>query len=45
VAYVYANEISNRDWKPVAAGLALYAVHWFCEILNVLILSVPVSGW
>lgn len=37
VVYVYANEISNRRWKPVAAGLALYAVHWFYEILNALI--------
>lgn len=37
VVYVYANEISRRNWKPVAAGLALYAVHWFYEILNALI--------
>jgi hypothetical protein len=37
VVYVYANEISNRRWKPVAAGLALYAVHWFYEILNALV--------
>jgi hypothetical protein len=37
VVYVYANEISNRNWKVVAAGLALYAVHWFYEILNALI--------
>ena len=34
---VYANEISTRNWKPVVAGLALYAVHWFYEILNALI--------
>ena len=37
VVYVYANEVSNRNWKGVAAGLALYAVHWFYEILNALI--------
>jgi hypothetical protein len=37
VVYVYANEISNRNYKVVAAGLALYAVHWFYEILNALI--------
>ena len=37
VVYVYASEISNRNWKGIAAGLALYAVHWFYEILNALI--------
>ena len=37
VVYVYTNEISNRNWKVVAAGLALYSVHWFYEILNALI--------
>jgi hypothetical protein len=37
VVYVYANEISKRNWKGVAAGLALYSVHWFYEILNALI--------
>jgi len=35
--YVYTNEISKANWKGVAAGLALYAVHWFYEILNALI--------
>lgn len=37
VVYVYFNEISNRNWKGIAAGLALYSVHWFYEILNALI--------
>lgn len=37
VMYVYGNEYSQRNWKPIAAGLALYAVHWFYEILNALI--------
>lgn len=37
VLYVYANEYSQRNWKPIAAGLALYGVHWFYEILNALI--------
>jgi hypothetical protein len=37
VMYVYANEISKRNWRPIAAGLALYSVHWFYEILNALI--------
>lgn len=37
VMYVYTNEISKRNWKGIAAGLALYGVHWFYEILNALI--------
>ncbi len=37
VVYVYVDEISKRNWKGVAAGLALYMVHWFVEIVNALI--------
>ena len=37
VLYIYANEFAQRNWKPIAAGLALYVVHWFYEILNALI--------
>jgi hypothetical protein len=37
VIYVYTNEISKKNWKGVAAGLSLYLVHWFYEILNALI--------
>jgi hypothetical protein len=37
VVYIYFNEISNKNWKGIAAGLALYSVHWFYEILNALI--------
>lgn len=37
VVYAYANEITNRNWKVIAAGLALYAVHWLAEIINALI--------
>ncbi len=37
VMYVYTNEISKKNWKGIAAGLALYGVHWFYEILNALI--------
>jgi hypothetical protein len=37
VVYVYFNEISKGNWKGIAAGLALYSVHWFYEILNALI--------
>ena len=35
--YVYVNEISKRNWKVVAGGLALYMVHWSVEIINALI--------
>src|SRR5512147_2580917 len=37
VVYIYVNEISKKNWKSIAAGLALYGVHWFYEILNALI--------
>jgi hypothetical protein len=37
VVYIYFNEISKNNWKGIAAGLALYSVHWFYEILNALI--------
>ncbi len=35
--YAYANEYSKKNWKGIAAGLSLYLVHWFYEILNALI--------
>ena len=37
VVYVYNNEMSQRRWNVVAAGLCLYGVHWFFEIMNALI--------
>ena len=37
VAYVYTNEYSKKNWKGIAAGLALYMTHWLYEILNALI--------
>jgi hypothetical protein len=37
VIYVYLNEISKKNWRGVAAGLALYMVHWLYEIANALI--------
>ena len=37
VLYVYTNEIQKKNWQGIAAGLALYSVHWFYEILNGLI--------
>jgi len=43
VVYVYANEISKKNYRCVAAGLALYMVHWFYEIMNAVICGV--SGY
>ncbi len=37
VIYVYTNEISKKNWQGIAAGLSLYFVHWFYEIVNALI--------
>lgn len=37
VVYVYFSEIERKNWKSIAAGLSLYATHWFFEILNALI--------
>ena len=37
VVYVYTNEISKKNWRGIAAGLSLYMVHWFVEIVNALI--------
>lgn len=37
VIYVYFNEISKKNWNGIAAGLSLYMVHWFVEIVNALI--------
>jgi len=37
VVYVYATAIKKKDYKGIAAGLALYMVHWFYEIMNAVI--------
>jgi hypothetical protein len=37
IVYVYFNEASKKNWKGIAAGLSLYMVHWFFEIMNALI--------
>ena len=37
VFYVYLTEIKNRNFKAVIAGVSLYAVHWFYEIMNAVI--------
>ncbi len=37
VVYVYATEIQRKNYRVVVAGLALYMVHWFYEIMNAVI--------
>lgn len=37
ILYIYFSEIGKKNWKGISAGLALYMVHWFYEILNALI--------
>lgn len=37
VVYVYWTEIKNKNYKAVIAGIALYSVHWFYEIINAII--------
>ncbi len=37
VVYVYTNEYSKGNFKGIAAGISLYLVHWFAEIVNALI--------
>ena len=37
VLYIYANEIEQRNWKVVFAGLALWGMDWFNEIWNALV--------
>lgn len=34
VVYVYCTELKNKNYKAISAGLALYMVHWFYEIIN-----------
>lgn len=35
--YIYYNEYAAKNWNGIAAGLSLYGIHWFFEILNALI--------
>jgi len=37
VLYIYFNEINKKNWGAVAAGLSLYTIHWFVEIINSLV--------
>ena len=37
VFYIYGTEIKNKNYKAVIAGVSLYSVHWFYEIMNAII--------
>lgn len=37
VFYIYWTEIKAKNWKAVIAGISLYSVHWFYEIMNAVI--------
>lgn len=37
VVYIYATELQRKNYRAIAAGLALYMVHWFYEIMNAII--------
>jgi len=37
VFYIYWTEIKAKNWKAIIAGISLYSVHWFYEIMNAII--------
>ena len=37
VFYVYWTEARKKEYKAIIAGLSLYGVHWFYEIMNAVI--------
>jgi hypothetical protein len=34
VVAMYIHEIKQKNWKGIIAGISLYSVHWFYEIMN-----------
>jgi len=36
VLYIYSDLWEKKDFRAIAAGLSLYMVHWFVEIVNAL---------
>lgn len=37
VLYIYFSEGKKKNWGGIAAGLSLYMIHWFVEIINAVI--------
>jgi hypothetical protein len=40
VLYIYFNEYNKKNYNAIVAGLTLYAIHWFVEIINGVVQSV-----
>jgi hypothetical protein len=40
VLYIYFNEVNKKNWGAIVAGLSLYMIHWFVEIINSVVQSV-----
>lgn len=40
VLYIYFNEFNKKNYNTIAAGLTLYMIHWFVEIINGVVQSV-----
>jgi hypothetical protein len=40
VLYIYFNEFKHKNWGAIAAGLSLYTIHWFVEIINSVVQSI-----
>ncbi|MBY9014748.1 MAG: hypothetical protein KGD68_03570 [Candidatus Lokiarchaeota archaeon] len=37
VLYIYFSEFQKKNFKAIVAGLTLYGIHWFVEIINSII--------
>jgi hypothetical protein len=40
VLYIYFNEYHKKNFNAIVAGLTLYVIHWFVEIINGVVQSV-----
>jgi hypothetical protein len=37
VLYIYFSEFQKKNYRAIVAGLTLYGIHWFVEIINAII--------
>jgi hypothetical protein len=37
VLFIYFSEMEKENWNGIAAGMMLYMIHWFVEIINGLV--------
>jgi hypothetical protein len=37
VLYIYFSEVKKKNFGAIVAGLSLYTIHWFVEIINALV--------